>query len=113
MKMVIVIRKDLKCRRGKEISQSCHGAISAYKSASSKNIDLWEKEGSTKICVKVNSEIELLDVYKQAKSLGLNAALIQDAGRTEFHGELTYTVVAIGPDQDDKIDKITGKLELY
>jgi PTH2 family peptidyl-tRNA hydrolase len=39
--------------------------------------------------------------------------LVQDAGLTEFGGVPTYTAVAIGPDYDDRIDPVTGDLELY
>lgn len=39
--------------------------------------------------------------------------LITDSGLTEFGGVPTKTVCAIGPDYDEKIDKITGHLKLY
>jgi len=38
--------------------------------------------------------------------------LITDSGKTEFHGQPTRTCLAIGPDVADKIDPITGQLEL-
>lgn len=113
MKMVIVIRKDLKMRRGKECAMAGHAAIAAYVTSSKSNIKEWENTGSTKICVTVSSEEELLSIYKKAEDENLNCALIQDAGRTEFNGQPTYTVVAIGPDKEDIINKITGTLSLY
>lgn len=73
----------------------------------------WILSGFAKICTKINSEKELIDVFASAKSLGLNAHLITDSGKTEFNGVATNTCCAIGPDYADKIDKITGKLELY
>ena len=72
----------------------------------------WIKGSFTKICVSVNSEEELLEIYNKAKDAGLPCALICDAGKTEFNGVPTNTCCAIGPDQVEKIDKITGDLKL-
>jgi peptidyl-tRNA hydrolase len=35
-----------------------------------------------------------------------------DSGKTEFPGEPTNTCLAIGPDDADKIDAVTGELQL-
>ena len=43
---------------------------------------------------------------------GLITALIQDAVLTEFGGVPTYTALAIGPDEDVKIDELTRDLPL-
>jgi len=64
------------------------------------------------VCVSVDSEEELVDVYNKAKTAGLICSIIQDAGLTEFNGVPTLTCVAVGPDRSDKIDAITGKLPL-
>ena len=67
---------------------------------------------SAKICVGVDSEQELIDIYNKAKAVGIICSLITDAGLTQFNGTPTKTVVAIGPDESEKIDKITGGLKL-
>jgi len=72
----------------------------------------WLRSPFTKIVVYVDSEEELLEVKKKAEDAGILCALVTDAGKTEFHGEATNTVVAIGPDEAEKIDKITGHLKL-
>jgi PTH2 family peptidyl-tRNA hydrolase len=119
VKQVIVIRKDLKMRRGKEIAQGSHASIKwlAEKAVKGSKFTVDEKawlEGSfTKICLQVNSEEELLDVYQRALAAGLTAKLITDAGRTEFDGVPTRTCIAIGPNKAQEIDKITGNLKLY
>ena len=46
------------------------------------------------------------------KGAGLNRSLIQDAGLTEFKGIPTLTCCAIGPNESEKIDLITGSLQL-
>ena len=72
----------------------------------------WLSGRFTKVVVRVDSEAELLEVYQKAKDAGLPCSLIQDSGATEFHGVPTYTAVAIGPDEAEKIDAITGQLKL-
>lgn len=122
-KQVIVIRKDLKCRKGKMCTQAAHASLKAILDLCYRNGDLltlnmddrikpWIEGLFKKICVSVNSEQELLDVYQQAIDAGLICSLIRDSGLTEFNGIPTLTVVAVGPDRSDKIDPITGKLPL-
>jgi PTH2 family peptidyl-tRNA hydrolase len=72
----------------------------------------WLTDKFTKICVSVNSEAELLEVYGNAKEKGLICSLITDAGLTEFNGVPTITCCAIGPVWSDEVDEITGKLSL-
>ncbi len=118
VKQCIVIRKDLKMRRGKEITQGSH-ASSAFMTKkgttftfTKKQIE-WLNSGQTKITLVVDSEKELLDIFNKAKAKGLEVHLITDAGRTEFGGVPTKTALAIGPDDSSKIDEITGSLKLY
>jgi PTH2 family peptidyl-tRNA hydrolase len=63
--------------------------------------------------LQVPDEAGLLRVYEAAREAGLEVNLITDSGRTEFHGVPTMTAVALGPDYDEKIDPVTGGLELY
>ena len=122
VKQVIVIRKDLKIRRGKEIAQGSH-ASSAFlvKRLTGEKTVLnlrkeeleWMDSGFTKVCLQVDSEKELMEIFQKAKESKLEVHLITDAGRTEFAGIPTKTCLAIGPDNSDKIDKVTGELKLY
>lgn len=66
-----------------------------------------------KVCVYVDSEEELLALNKKAKELGYITALILDAGFTEFHGQPTYTCMALEPLYIEDANKITGDLPLY
>jgi PTH2 family peptidyl-tRNA hydrolase len=113
IKQVIVIRKDLNMRKGKMIAQGAHASLLAFLNTKSDlPLQEWLNGIYTKICVSVNSEQELLDVYNKAKELGISCSLIQDCGLTEFNGIPTYTAVAVGPDYNEKIDSITGNLPL-
>jgi len=121
-KQIIVIRKDLKMRRGKEIAQGSHASI-AFLSAAFKGEDGgrdlrpaevdWINNSFKKIVCKVSSEEDLLAVYEAAKEAGLSAWLITDRGLTEFGGVPTNTCCSIGPDYPDNIDPICGDLQLY
>ena len=62
----------------------------------------------TKVVVGVDTEEELLAIYEAAKEAGLPTAIIQDMGATGFKGVPTFTTVAIGPDEVEEIDRITG-----
>ena len=73
---------------------------------------MWIENQFTKICLCVDTEEELLEVYNKAKELGLTVHLIQDAGHTEF-SEPTYTCLAIGPHFKSKIDPVTKDLRLF
>lgn len=112
MKQVIVLRKDLNMRKGKMIVQGAHAALGAYLVNPKHPYCVeWLKGPFTKICVSVDSEKELFEIYKLAKETNLPHILIKDAGKTEFK-EPTYTAIAIGPGPEKEIDKITGKLKL-
>jgi len=137
-KMVIVMRKDLKMPKGKLVSQGAHAAVAAILQ-SIFNIRLSESNFSscvegfeikmpaivddatkdwlsgefTKICLAVNSEEELNNIYNEALKAGLNCSLIVDNGHTVFNGVKTKTGLAIGPAYSSMIDPITKNLPLY
>ena len=122
-KQTIVLRKDLNMRKGKMVAQGAHASLCAIlqlgrREAGSFVIPLdsrlepWLFGAFKKICVSVNSEAELLSLHEAAERAGLIAALIQDAGLTEFGGVPTYTALAVGPDREDRVDAITGMLSL-
>ncbi|WP_303250385.1 aminoacyl-tRNA hydrolase [uncultured Slackia sp.] len=136
-KQVIVVRRDLKMRKGKIAAQSGHACVEAVLMALAKEDRLsdvrvedgwvqladtgrdatplseWFARGVAKICVYVDSEEALIDLAKQGEDAGFCVALVQDAGHTEFHGEPTYTCLAFEPLYPEQIDPITGELPLY
>lgn len=123
IKQVIVIRRDLKMRRGKECSQTAHAAMMWLserlqkclygKVILSKEEMEWMSGTFTKITLQVDSEEALLEIFNNAKVKGLTAYLVTDSGKTEFNGVLTLTCLCIGPNQSETIDEITGHLKLY
>ena len=111
MKQVIVMRADLKMSRGKIAAQACHASLGAYKRADKNSIRKWELEGGKKVVVKINTLKELFEIHELVKSAGLPNYLVTDAGHTEIP-KSTITCLGIGPDEDEKIDKITQDLKL-
>ena len=113
MKQVIVMRKDLNMRKGKMIAQGAHASVTAVCSyLRAADIETWLEDGQTKICVYVESEKELLEVWQRAVEAKVIRAIITDSGKTEFHGVATKTCIAVGPADPEIIDKITGGLPL-
>jgi PTH2 family peptidyl-tRNA hydrolase len=128
-KQIIVVRKDLNMRKGKLAAQVAHASMSFItrrfeffpsKYSGNYHQDIvvndvekeWLENSFTKICVSVDSEQELDEIYNKAKEAGLETHLITDNGKTEFHGIPTKTCVALGPDYSEKLDPITGHLKL-
>ena len=72
----------------------------------------WLQGKFTKVVVGVETEAELLALRDQAIAAKLPHCLIQDAGDTEFGGVPTYTALAIGPANAERLDPITGGLKL-
>jgi len=136
-KMMIVVRHDLKMRKGKIAAQSGHACVEAILAALAKEDRLqdicfegdwatlkptnkpatplseWFEKGMAKICVYVNSEEELKEIDRKAKEAGIISVMILDAGMTEFHGEPTYTCLAFEPQPAEVVAPITGDLPLY
>ncbi|HEX7468620.1 MAG TPA: aminoacyl-tRNA hydrolase [Methanobacterium sp.] len=111
MKQVIIMRGDLKISRGKIAAQACHASLGSYKRADETMIRKWEREGGKKVVVKVSDLKELFEIYELVKATDISYFLVKDAGHTELP-ESTITCLGIGPDEDEKIDKITYDLKL-
>ena len=155
-KQMIVMRRDLKMRKGKIAAQAGHACVEAVllalvrderlddirvsgddwitltptpialedvtfdvetgeisADAALSPLEAWFSEGVAKVCVYVDSEEELLDLHRRAQEAGFISALVRDAGYTEFHGEPTYTCLALEPLYPEQVGPLTGELPLY
>ena len=115
VKMVLVVRQDLKMGKGKAAAQCAHAAVGAYKKAARKQpvvLKKWERDGQAKITLKAETEQVLEELEIVAKSQKLVTSLIFDAGRTQIAAG-SMTVLAVGPGPADVIDSVTGHLKLY
>lgn len=136
-KMMIVMRRDLKMRKGKIAAQAGHASIEAVLTALHKEgrmsdlimtsegmclkdegreatpLSDWFRYGCAKVCVYVDSEEALLAIANKAREMGVIASVITDAGMTEFHGVPTKTCLALEPLPTEIADELTGGLPLY
>jgi len=113
-KMVLVVRNDLSMGKGKIGAQCGHATLGAYKRAVKRSpaaVASWSRWGQAKICVKVNSEAELLEIEQLANALKLPNYLVADAGRTQIEAG-SLTVLAVGPAPVAQINQVTGHLKL-
>lgn len=92
-------------------SQCAHASTEAVLKSHKDDISKWRSQGMKKAVLEVKTKEDLFKYKQQAEDAGLIVALITDAGRTELEPG-TVTCLAIGPDQEDKIDKVTGELKL-
>lgn len=136
VKQVILVRTDLNMRKGKLAAQVAHASMKVFfdrrdaigvvyeqhEAGGLSELDLsndllipltpamreWVFGIFTKVVLGVEDEASLLEARRLAQEYRLPCALIQDVGTTEFHGVPTYTTLAIGPDEAEHIDPITG-----
>ncbi|RZC51342.1 hypothetical protein C5167_019768 [Papaver somniferum] len=88
LKMVLVVRQDLRMGPGKIASQCAHAATGMYAELMQRN-----------------------RLKNTAESIGLPTFIVADAGRTEVVAG-SKTVLAIGPGRKASVDSVTGKLRL-
>lgn len=132
VKQTIVVRKDLKMRKGKIAAQVAHASMKVFFDRMNKRYDLkgnhisyelphenitpeiieWKEGIFTKIVLSCDSEEAILALQKKATELGIPHAVIIDCGKTEFHGVPTITCIAIGPDKAALVESITEKFNL-
>ncbi len=112
MKQAIVARADIGMGQGKLAAQVAHASLSAYEDTDDRTRKRWKGEGQKKVVLKANSESELFELADLAERQGLPNAIIRDAGHTQLDPG-TVTALAIGPGDDDTVDRVTGDLSLY
>ena len=114
LKMVFVINHELKMGKGKIAAQVGHAAVKAtLKSGELRPelLDAWLSTGQKKICVKAVDDHHIEQIETQAKQVNVLTSKIHDAGHTQIPAG-SLTVLALGPDEDEKLDDLTGELKL-
>ncbi|CAE7233262.1 PTRH2 [Symbiodinium necroappetens] len=109
-KLIICVRHDLNMSVGKVAAQVGHAVHHSVTHSAWRDLKDWEESGSKKVTLKTESEEELQDLLEKARSKGLLAETIQDAGHTEVEPGTT-TVLAIGPAPARRLDAVTGHLK--
>jgi PTH2 family peptidyl-tRNA hydrolase len=118
LKMVFLVREDLKLGAGKIAAQVAHAAVGLYEDINDKGkpyykqaLDYWNEFGAKKIVLRVNDLEVLKRVSKLCKKYKYPSIMISDAGHTQVDPG-TVTVLGIGPEASEKINKITGEFKL-
>lgn len=121
VRMTLVVRQDLKMGKGKAAAQCSHATLALYKKMMSPAsaaynptmLQRWERgNGQAKITLQVPNQEDMDMLYAQAISLGVNCAIIHDAGRTQIAAG-SATVLGLGPAPKVVLDRITLDLKLY
>ena len=118
LKMVFLVRQDLKMKAGKIAAQVAHAAIGLYDDIMNGDdeyhieaLNYWNTFGAKKIVLKCDNYETMKQVAIQAKQSQLPFILISDAGHTQIPAG-SVTVLGIGPDSSEKINKLTGNFKL-
>lgn len=133
IKQYIIVRKDLKMKHGKMAAQVSHASLGAFlnffKMDRERNqdvdlfnlnlsflqnspMDVWLHGIFTKVILRVDSELELLQLNEKLRNKGLKTALITDRGLTTFD-KPTTTCLGVGPVLNEDVQDIIGHLKLY
>lgn len=121
VRLALVIRQDLGMTKGKIAAQCCHATLSCFRligldsSKQSYNptmVNRWLSHGQAKITLKCPDASTMDELYAKAISLGINASIIHDAGRTQIAAG-SATVLGLGPAPKSVLDQVTGELKLY
>ncbi|MFC4553274.1 MULTISPECIES: peptidyl-tRNA hydrolase Pth2 [Halorussus] len=112
MKQAIVARTDIGMGQGKLAAQVAHASLSAYEETGSKARKAWKGEGQKKVVLKASGESQLFELAEKARAEGLPHAVVRDAGHTQLDPG-TVTALAVGPGDDEIVDRVTGDLSLF
>ncbi|XP_011019602.1 PREDICTED: peptidyl-tRNA hydrolase 2, mitochondrial isoform X2 [Populus euphratica] len=102
LKMVFVVRQDLKMGAGKIASQCAHAATGMYSELIYSHRILlrqWEQSGQPKIVVTCKNQQEMNKIREAAENIGLPTFVVADAGRTQVSAG-SKTVLAVGPGEN-------------
>ncbi|KAL5202512.1 hypothetical protein ABZP36_013464 [Zizania latifolia] len=113
LKMVLIVRQDLKMGAGKIASQ-CARKLAFLFSRCVSNRGLlrqWEQFGQAKIVLTCKNQQEMNRLKENAEHRGIPTFVVADAGRTQVLAG-SKTVLAVGPGRKTDIDSVTGKLRL-
>lgn len=121
VRMTLIVRHDLKMGKGKAAAQCLHATLALYQKITNPESDAYNPEmvdrwqygnGQAKITLQVPDQEEMDVLFAQAISLGVNAYIVHDAGRTQIAAG-SATVLGLGPAPKLVIDEITKDLKLY
>lgn len=114
IKQVILVRRDLKMPKGKMAAQVGHGCVDcALLAKKNKNqiFNEWYESGMKKVVLYVENLDEMIKFKNIFDRENIINSMIKDAGRTCF-SQPTITVLAVGPEKEEELDKFVKDLKL-
>jgi len=114
MKQVMMVNTSLSMGTGKLAAQVSHASVGSYDNARDRNprdVQKWKRQGQKKVVVKGEDTDHLHELRMDARTANIPCFLVEDAGLTQLKPG-SVTVLGLGPAPDDKIDRITGNLNL-
>lgn len=114
LKLVLVVRGELRLTAGKAAVQVAHAAVLLALDAEHRHPPVfraWEEGGGRKIAVVAETLDDLERLQRLARAKGLPTVMVQDAGLTEV-APGAKTVLGIGPARSEEVDPVTGSLPL-
>lgn len=115
-KLALIVRSDIKMSKGKTAAQCSHAAVLCYQRAQSSSnkktiLESWNFCGQPKIVLRIDSLDDMIQLEQKARQSNVIAEIVRDAGRTQLEPG-TATVIGIGPDNLEMIDKLVSHLKL-
>jgi peptidyl-tRNA hydrolase len=126
LKQVILVRRDLKLKRASAAALVAKVSAEFLFENDESDVDdklevnlsphevSWLRSGSTRIVLGVSSESTLRNLLFRAEVLGIQSYALEGPipESLDKDGVSEIICAALGPDESDKIDEITGNLKL-
>ena len=114
MKLVCVVNQSLKMGKGKIAAQVGHASVESFLRAGTTHpdhLEAWLSGGQKKICLKAEDEGVFAELMRAADKEQIPGHIVRDAGHTQIPSG-SQTVLALGPYDEEHLDKSTGHLKL-
>lgn len=106
-KIVIGVRTDIKLAASETYSALADAVIKTVVDSlktNGENVDKWMISGQTKVCTKVQSPEMMDDLIQKAEEAGIQYSVVEHNGH--------IAACAVGPAENDLVDKVTRHLKL-
>jgi peptidyl-tRNA hydrolase, PTH2 family len=113
-KMCVVVREDVPMTPGKMAVQVAHAAVGCVLSGvvPTDTVMNWFNEGQKKVVLRTPDLEHLLKIEQKADELSVINYVVSDFGLTELMPN-TVTCIGLGPDTNEALKPITGRLKLW
>ena len=104
-KMAIIFINELQNDPATLITRCSEAAMQAYEKAPWGAKRKWEKNGRQKVVVHVLDKMTIIQLQENARKFGISHFLLD--------GEQKDAILVIGPEESDKMNKLSANLRLF